>query len=177
MRGLDWVMSAGGALICIGDDYVPFWGGILRLTIDSGIKKNDYERTYGLSRYADVVPLSKGNALLFGQGPLDTSFWIDKNQTIYIIRIYFCDSHADDTSFDKIMQNLDESLFERPREVLDFDVASSRLVMFDSANDGTDIDDKVVSVDIEPGRYRVLTQTYDPDPTCSLVLHRFDRLA
>ena len=174
MDRLSWIMSEGGPLICLEAKFAPSWGGVFRLTVSKTGAKNDYERPDNRLYFLQSIPLQVGKALIFGEGPLDTAFWHSDNDRLFIARIYYCEPDVD---VDVIMRAVDESIFENPRESLEFYFGSSELIMFDSAEEGDEPDKKSVTASIEPGRYEILTQTYEPDELTALVLHRFDRIA
>ena len=44
-------------------------------------------------------------------------------------------------------------------------------------DDGRETTKASISDVIEPGDYEIRAQCYEPDPICSLILHRFDTLA
>ena len=53
---------------------------------------NDYERVPGQLNFIQTIDLRSGQALVFGEGPLDTAFWSAPDGENFVIRLIFCDS-------------------------------------------------------------------------------------
>jgi hypothetical protein len=169
-----WIMSEGGPLICMEAALAPSWRGVFGLSLRSDEAPNDYERAGGVERYVETLPLQSGQALVFGEGPLDTSVWKAESGQVFLVRIFACDEGVD---FDAIMRGVEQSLFDSPAEQLEISFATPDLVIFDSAERGLESAKDCLAFSLAAGRYRILTQRYDPSPEAWLILHRFDRIA
>ena len=168
-----WIASEGGALIAVEQKLQSDWGGICRLTVPAAGASNDYQRIPEKLEYIQVIDLHSGQGLIFGEGPLDTTFWEDPDQKLFIVRTIYCDPDFD---ADAIMRGLDQTMFENPVERIKFAFASSRVVIFDSADDGSCSGIPYIKEDIPPGHYQITTILYEPNKRASLIIHRFDML-
>lgn len=172
MGTLKWVASYGGPLIAMDIDLQAQWGGIFRLTVECPGAKNDYDRPPERLKYLQTIELETGRALIFGEGPLHTAFWQSAAGTIFIVRAIYCEA---DCNTDALLAKIDQKIFDNPCEVLDFDIFADTLVVFDSSDDGMHVDKEMISTNIRPGHYRIMTATYEPDESALFLMHRFDQ--
>lgn len=171
MSNLKWIMSEGGPLICMEKRFMESWRGCDALSIGGDGAPNDYERAARVFDYLEVLSLRDGQALVFGEGPLDTSIWRSNGGQLFLVRVFACEEEVD---VESAIQALKMHDFDNPGEALDFSFATSDLVLFDSAEAGNEPAKDCLAFSITPGRYKILTQPYHPDSLTSLVLHRFD---
>ena len=172
MSDFSWIMSEGGPLICLEEASAASWGGVQRLSVKKPGAATDYDRACdGLRKWLTSAPLEDGAALFF-QGPFDTSFWQRaQDGKLFVVRIEACEI---DTNFEAVMNDLDETMFESPIENLSFTFKQSDLIMFDSAEEGNEVNKKSVRQKIGPGTYNIITSYYETEQL-SLLFHRFDR--
>jgi hypothetical protein len=173
MDTLKWVASYGGPLIAMDFNLQAQWGGIFRLTVECPGAKNDYDRPPERLKYLQTIELETGRALIFGEGPLHTAFWQSAAGTIFIVRAIYCEPDCDT---DALLAGMDQKTFDDPRETLDFDIFTDTLVVFDSSDDGRHVDKEIISTDIRPGHYRIVSTTYESNESTLFLLHRFDQV-
>lgn len=173
MDTLKWVASYGGPLIAKDYNLQDHWGGIFRLTVDTPGAKNDYERPPEQLKYLQIIELETGQALIFGEGPLHAAFWQSAAGTIFIVRAMYCEADCDT---DGLLAKMDQRIFDDPCAILDFDIFTDTLVVFDSSDDGRHVDKEMISTSIKPGHYKIITAKYAPDESALFLLHRFDQL-
>ena len=171
MDQFSWIMSEGGALICVESDLATSWGGVFRLSVTKQGSKTDYDRACeGLPKVLTTVPLAQGAALLFHE-PFDTSFWRRPTDgKVFVIQIEACDI---DTGIDMIMDSLDEGIFQNPIDVTFFEFSRGGLTMFDAAEDGRALNKKTLEIEIEPGRYMIKSCFLETEKH-TMLLHRLD---
>lgn len=170
---MDWVETNGGPLICLERRSLAVWGGIDRLTIPAAGAETDYDRagTVSYMAYTGVVPLKQGEALILGDAPLSTTIFLSTTKRILIARAIYASGDEDRI----LMVNRDVP-FDECCEVLEINWQSSPIVMFDSAYPGDDQDLRMLSFEVEPGRHRVSTRTWEPDPESAFILHAVERI-
>lgn len=169
-----WIMSGGGPLICMEDRLRSLWAGNDGVTVPATHASTDYDRACELNSYLNLIQLKSGSALTLGDMPLETAVWSAGFGGVVIVRMFYANAAAD---IDAILHRLDDRIFLDPIETLNFQAASSKFVIFDSAYAGNDIDNEKIFFELPPARYRVDTQKLDPDDEISLLLHKFEALA
>ena len=168
MKSPKWIMSEGGPLIAVERELQAFWGGICRLTVATPGAASDYDRPPEALNYIQPIDLEYGKGLIFGEGPVDTTFWQEPDRQLHIVRTIFCDP---DFEVNKMMLSLDQALFENPVEQIDFTFFSGNIVIFDSADDGSYHDVKKIEANISPGEYKISTILHEPNARSCSIIH------
>jgi len=171
-RMMKWIKSAGGPLICLDEIWAGCWRGVSASSeLEPSEATTDYERACATEDYVAELATDGGRALILGDMPLETSVWSGQNTTI--IRLFYADARTD---FGDLVEKIGNEVFQNPIESTRYQIASGRMVIFDSALDGRDHGRNLLTFDIESGPYEILTATAKPDNRTSLLLHRFFRL-
>lgn len=168
-----WIMSEGGALIAVDSGLKPSWGGICKLTVPTQKAKNDYERIPERLDYIQAINLRCGEALIFGEGPLNTTIWQSHDTRFFVVRMIYCEP---DFAVDDIMHNTSLMSLGKPDEEMRFEFFSDQVTIFDSADDGSRKDVDCLHADIKPGRYEILTKLCKPDDLTCFIIHKFDKI-
>ena len=174
MLASQWIVSDGGPLICVEQTLAALWGGISALTVPIEDLTSDYDRICQKFCFLFTVSLSRGQALALGEAKLDTAFWRSQTGELFIVQISTCEEHVD---IGAVLDATRADDFENPRSTTIVSFASPDIVIFNSAASGAEAEGEWISTTVEPGSYRIITQWYERDPRCSLVLHRFDRFS
>lgn len=164
-----WVTSEGGPLICIERQKEFLWGGVDALTVPCGTAKNDYERPG--DDYTEVVALKEGSALILGGGPPMATVWRATSGRILMARPVYADPNAD---LDNMLRGFESLEFSNAIEAVEIEWASPVIDIFDSAWPGAYRDKEFLSIDVEPGIYRVLTQELKPDEENFFVINAME---
>lgn len=183
---LDWVKSGGGPLICVETQIAPHWRGIEGKGISNESEKihaNDYERACSIDGYIGYIPLSDRKALILGDMPSATQVCRLPNQIPMILRTFYADSNVNIADELKSRPELD---FSNSEETLYFNVNSPNFVIFDSAmpykhlncpreDKYSNLDNYKRSIvfDIPPGKYLIITKSFEIIPETSFLLHKF----
>lgn len=168
---MQWIESDGGPLICIERESMSLWGGIDALTVPSEGVKNDYERTGDCLNYIETIALSEGSALILGGEPLRTTIWRIASGRILIARPVYADAKVD---LEEMLRGFETLGFSDPIETVEIEWKSPVIDIFDSAWPGAYRDKDLLSIDVEPGTYRVLTQELKPDEENFFIMHAMD---
>jgi hypothetical protein len=162
---LAWIESTGGPLILIEEALMPYWNGH---SSSSHSSMTDYERACAISDYLGTIGVGPGHAVVLGEEPASTAWWHSSELDFsYLVRWVFAESE------DEIIKALDTlSINSWERNDIEIKVAKEKLVLFDSAFPGYDIDTSI-SIQIPTGTYIVETLHYTPNAETSLILHRF----
>lgn len=171
---MDWIMSGGGPLICLETRCKKSWGGVDRLTVVCADANTDYDRACRARDYTSVIPLRNGSGLVLGGGPIDTSLWYAKSGAFLIVQVFCSEADVHEEAY---LAGMNDTIFSNPIQRAEFSFGSEELILFDSAEPGDDIIGQSISFHIDPGRYRILTQTFDPSPDISFLLHKFEKTA
>lgn len=167
---MKWIQSLGGPLICIEDQHRTTWGGIDRLSSFAENASVDYDRVYTCDNPLYTLSVGSSEALiLMGEGPADTGIGRTTSGEPVIVQIVAAEPELDETQFLK----LEEEFFADPDQVLAFDVTSSDLVIFDTAEPGDDIIEGQLEFRLAPGSYDVAAKYYYPDADTQVLLYRF----
>jgi hypothetical protein len=169
-----WIMSEGGPLIAVERELRASWGGICRLTVPAQGAANDYDRPPQRLDYIQTIDLDRGQGLVFGEGPVDTTFFQESDQLLYIVRVIYCNLDFD---LNRLMTSLDGRLFDSPIETIDFRLFSGNLSIFDSAEDGSRSDVSSIDAKVSPGLYRVDTVLYQSDEAACSIIHRMNNIS
>lgn len=167
---MNWITSLGGPFLCVDRELLPSWRGIDGLSVPSATVASDYERTDHPLLYGAPVELVAGWGIALGQGPHDTTFYRSSAGSLYVMRVIACDLDVD---FEEVMRTLSDTVFQDPRERLQFSVSSGEIVIFDSSCPGDQADEELVSERLDPGPYDFLSVLYEPDERASFILHKF----
>lgn len=174
-QAMNWIASEGGPLICLEVAHQNTWGGIERLSVPCQGAKSDYDRVCQASAHAAYsVPLVGGAALALGMGSLDTAVWTTASGSTLIVSVVCAEPDVDESQW---LGTVDESIFDHPLESTRITFSSGHLTLFDSADLGDEPEKKSIMFELAPGRYQVLSQTFDPHDEISFVLHKFSPLA
>jgi hypothetical protein len=144
---------------------MPYWNGY---SSSSNSSLTDYDRACAISGYLGTIGIGPGRAVVFGEQPYSTAWWRSNELgSSYLVRWVFAENE------DEIIKALGTlSINSWERNDVKIEVASEKLVLFDSAFPGYDIDTSI-SIQIPTGNYIVETLHYTPNAETSLILHRF----
>jgi hypothetical protein len=165
LRSVTWLESTGGPLILLEEDLVPYWRGYLSVSESS---LTDYERACEVSDYLGTIGVGSRSGLLLGEQPYSTT-WLQAPESDYgvIVRWVYAESEA---AVIQALNELSNSNWQRTDVV--FEVTTGKLVLFDSASPGYDIE-TFIAVQIPKGSYVAETLHYDANEATGLTLHRF----
>ncbi|OYU86769.1 MAG: hypothetical protein CFE29_27535 [Bradyrhizobiaceae bacterium PARB1] len=166
-----WVGSGGGPLICVEERLAHHWLGVDN-AIAGDDDGSDYDRACDIGDFLGKVPLPGADALILGDEPLQTC--VDRTHPEHpsVLRVYYADPDIDVIRQLHARGDLD---FANPEEMIEIDVGSTPLVIFDAAFPGEDRSVQRLSFDLRPGHYKVLTKRFEPDERISVLVHRFVR--
>lgn len=160
-----WLESTGGPLILLEDDLVGHWRGYLTRS-DSGV--TDYERACQISDYLGTVGVASRSGVVLGEEPYSTTWWQSRESDRGLLVRWVC--AEDEGQVIDALTALSNGDWERTG--VELKNASGRLLLFDSASPGFDIDTFLL-IELPKGSYQVETLHYNPDLQTSLILHRF----
>jgi hypothetical protein len=183
-----WVTSAGGPLMLLPENLLPYWEGINPPSDGRKIEANfrwdptgpatDYDRaceTCEMTGYINLLEVGSDHALVLGDMPMPTAWWpIPSIEGGLLVRWLFADN---DNSVMQALKSLSIDAFQ-PAE-LAFNVTFPALTLFDSAWGGVEIHlypSETLTITLKEGLYGVSTLTYTPDSETSLVLHKLSPL-
>lgn len=96
--------TSGGPLVAAAAEYAKSWQGVEGSSIKEEMM--DYERACDVNDYLETIPCGDGEALIFGDEPLQSAFFV-VDGSLLLARWVHCDSYdlADSTikniTFDK----------------------------------------------------------------------------
>lgn len=171
------IESNGGPLICLEAKLASLWQGNDALSVGDSAAgvTTDYDRACAIKGYSGIVGLKGAVALILWGMPLPTNIWRDKSGVTYLARWIYRELDNDVAA---TLSKATDLPFDDPRESLDFAIASSPMIVFDSACRSDEIGTITDSLTFElaPGRYRILTKEMNPDKNTSFILHKFCRI-
>ena len=167
-----WIMSNGGPLICMEQKLEGSWGGTEALSIPTPGLRSDYDRICQTFEYIYTLPVAGGQALALGELTLDTTFWRSRTATLFLVQVATCE---EDFDLGMTMSSVASDSFDNTCMITEFVFSSADIVVFDSAERGSDAKKPYIGSSLHPGTYIIRTRLFDADPTCSLLLHRFDK--
>lgn len=172
-----WVASHGGPLLLLPQVLLAQWTGI-KPSRDENAKTtdfrwnseqpeaSDYDRACDVPGYTGVLRVADSWSLVIGDEPLPTR-WIRREYGGLLVRWNFGPS---DAAVERVIEELPEGLPWEEEEV--FEVTSSPLVLFDSAEPGQEVLGPHAVIELVPGRYRIDQGMYTPESDLSLHLVR-----
>lgn len=168
MRNTDsliWLESTGGPLILLEEDLAPYWRGYLSVSESS---VTDYERACEVSDYIGAIDVASRSGVVFGEQPYSTTWWQCPGLDFGLIVRWVCAEN--EAAVHQAMTKLSNRNWERTE--VGFEVRTGRLLLFDSAAPGDNIETFIL-IQLPKGRYAAETMHYEPDTDTALVLHRF----
>jgi Immunity protein 21 len=172
-RGMNWIKSAGGPLICVERVLANFWRGAVADTETTKELESDYDRACRIRDYVGTVYMTEGSALILGDMPLETSVWRDASEHTIIVRLFYIDP---ETNVPQLLAGIGEAAFKDPEESITFRIGSGHMTILDSAALGVDPKKKAIFFEIPIGEYYILTKVINPDSRTSILLHKFCRV-
>ena len=166
---LTWIDSAGGTLILLEESLLKHWRGFDLANDPNYI--TDYDRACEIDEYVGTIPVDSEYGLVFGEVPHSTA-WLNlsgKNDGI-IVRWEFGENESEVI---EALSNLPDVEWEDTGVEIEF--SDDKLILFDSAFDGTQIDESL-EIKMPEGKYKVQTFHYAPNKQTSLILHRFQAI-
>lgn len=184
---LKWITSGGGPLLLVEKMLALEWTGVsleeesndidlfsnakseLLITLD------DYERACKVEGYIDIIPIGEKTGLVLGDAPLPTAWFYYPDQSGgLIVRWGYA---ASEDSIIRRLSELTENDFVA--ETFSLEIFSEKLIIFDSAFSGEDLDclgEDVLEVQLSSGKYHIATSIYNPDDETSLIIHRLKQV-
>lgn len=156
---MDWMESGGGPFVLVPSSRVQRWSG----AAGGG---SDYALACGVADYAGVVAWAGVEVLVLGDAPLRTVIWTGHEPPVLVRWMY---APGEQAVMDALRCLVLDALV--PVEEAILTVAERGLVLFDAAEPGSEAETS--TLDIAPGRYRVLTFDYAPGEETRLLLHVF----
>lgn len=169
-----WIKSGGGPLICVELEIANSWLGVTGTSHSQGPNSeclSDYERACNVRDYIGKVSLSNHDALILGDMPLETLVWHRPDELPRVVRVIYGDPGVDIVKVLELGRELD---FNDPIELLETNVKSESMVIFDSAYPGIDVSKSRLSFKLPKGKYIVLTKQFLPDDRTSVLVHKFE---
>jgi hypothetical protein len=164
-NSLAWIESAGGLLLLLEENLLPFWR---RCFSDSGDALTDYDRACDVNDYISAKDVDSGRAIVLGDEPLSTTWWTSTNKKqSFLVR---WDCAENETAVIESLKYLPEISWQKTD--VEFQVKEGKLILFDSACSGSNIDD-CLRIEISKARYAIEMLHYKPDNQTSLILYRF----
>jgi hypothetical protein len=163
-----WIGEASGPLLLLPESLLAEWSGIdvpeFRL-VDATFRWNaeeprasDYDRACDVAGYLGVIPVGHGEGLVLTEG-LQATTWLPREWGGVLAR---WEHAASDAAMDAALTRLPEGL---PWEVEgEFTIATSPLVLFNSAEPGLEQVMSRLELALRPGTYAVRLARYAPDP-------------
>ena len=115
---------------------MPYWNGY---SSSSNSSLTDYDRACAISGYLGTIGIGPGRAVVFGEQPYSTAWWRSNELgSSYLVRWVFAENE------DEIIKALGTlSINSWERNDVKIEVASEKLVLFDSDFPGYDIDTSI----------------------------------
>jgi hypothetical protein len=162
------IMSLGGPLVLIEAPLYSEWRGTGGSSSPKSTAKTDYERACGVREYAGVIPVSNGEAMVLGDMPMLTSFFLRDNGTIVIYRYVYAPEDFDYLRIPHILMDNQLNILE----TCSFITHGKELRLFDATADMTRDRPEVLLIPLKKGRYSVDTLHFLSDET-SIIFHDF----
>lgn len=162
---LIWIESAGGPLLILEERLLHYWHGCFS-TLEDAL--TDYERACSVDDYIGAIAVASGQGIVLGDEPFSTARWPspDLDHSL-LVRWVFAENEA---AITQALENLPDKAWQRTD--VEFWVSNDKLILFDAACSGNDIDERLV-IEIPEGWYAAETMHYQPNEQTSLILHRF----
>lgn len=168
-NSLAWIESAGGPLLLLEENLLPFWRGCFS---DSDDALTDYDRACDVNDYIGAIDVNSRQAIILGDEPLSTAWWSSANKKqSFLVRWDYAEN---ETAVIESLKNLPKISWQKTD--IEFQVKEGKLILFDSACSGSDVDD-CLRIEIQKARYSIETLHYKPDNQTSLILYRFGNAA
>ena len=165
VSSLPWLESAGGPLLLLEESLLTLWHGCFSNSQDT---PTDYERACNVDDYIGVIGVDSGHGIVLGEEPFSTAWWPSAELgNGFLVRWVFAGNEAAVTH---ALKDLSNTAWRRLG--VGFQVSNGKLILFDAACSGSDIDERLV-IEIPKGWYAAETLHYEPDEQTSLILHRF----
>ena len=168
---MDWIMSAGGPLICMEAALQKFWGGVERLSVAAADAMTDYDRACASGNYGTTIRLTEGSALVLDCEPLDTCFWKALSGILYIVSVDYAEADLDEIT---LLASLDELSFDCAIEITFLNFRSSDVILFDAAELGDNLGKEAIVSSIKPGNYRVSTCRFELNKENAFIVYKFE---
>lgn len=151
----NWISSSGGAFIILPKTQASTW--------DSN---EDYESTFGLYDFINIISCHGIETLAFGDTPMDVSVFSNENEVILVRWVYANDAaqiygYMNEVDFNK----------QKPIENICLNFSDNELVLFDAAYDYLESD--YLNFSVRTKENEVLTYTLAFSDDCKVVAHRF----
>lgn len=159
---MQWVESSGGPLVVVPVKDVSSWRGILQIDRDV----SDYDLACSVSEEIVCLSAEKAQVLVLGDEPFRTT-WFPLEDGGLLIRWVYADREETLINFleaGEVDKNFKETTF--------FLSIPGSCVLFDSAEDGTNIQGDSIELDLRPGTYSVKTALIDPSSESRFLIHQ-----
>lgn len=165
-RTLKWLESAGGPLLLLEEHLLAHWHGAFSKSTQ--ISTTDYDRACNIDDYIGIIEVGSGYGIVLGEEPFSTA-WLQlpNPHNSFLVRWVFAENEA---AVIDALSELQETKWKKTGAKIQF--SNGKLVLFDSACKGTNIDDNL-QIEISKGQYEVETLNYEPNEQTSIILHRF----
>ncbi|HUQ32045.1 MAG TPA: Imm21 family immunity protein [Pyrinomonadaceae bacterium] len=160
-----WIESAGGPLLLLEENLLAHWHGCFSNSEDT---PTDYDRACDVDGDIGIIAVGSGQGIVLGEEPFSTAWWpLAKLGEGLLVRWVYAESEA---AVIRALENLPSAAWLRTD--VEFQVSNGKLLLFDAACSGSDIDERL-EIEIRKGCYVAETLPYQPDEQTSLILHRF----
>ncbi len=177
-----WVISNGGPLLLVAEEFVHAWLGIdpprdgrvirTRFRWSESSPPCDYDRACDINDFLGELPVGKGSAVVLGDEPLPTVWRPCPNAGGGVLaRCRYVESDEDGK---RLLDRVPALEFELSSCQLE--TQSGRVALFDSAVSGADFLSQGAGawLQLPPGRYRIGVAEWKPEPDAAFLLHHFE---
>jgi hypothetical protein len=165
-----WIDSGGGPLLLLEEHLLGYWKGF-NFSKQNPNFVTDYDLACEIDDYLGVIEVGSGYGLVLGGEPMSTA-WLPFTDTKNGLLIRWMFAENENAVIDAV-NNLQSVTWQKTGIKIDF--SGDRLILFDSACVGNQVDEKL-EIEISEGRYSVETAHHQPNKETSLILHRFSLL-